>query len=46
MNEENKKGIKAQYDKSIRPRVFSEGDLVLLSDQDKDTLGEEKFKSI
>ena len=27
--EVNKRRVKAQYDKSVRPRVFSEGDLVL-----------------
>ena len=33
--EVNKRRVKAQYDKSIRPRVFSEGDLVLFWDQSK-----------
>ena len=31
-NEAHKKHIKAQYDKSITPRVFNEGDLVLTYD--------------
>ena len=31
--EVNKRRVKAQYDNSVRPRVFSEGDLVLLWDQ-------------
>ena len=31
-NEEHKKCVKAQYDKSIQPRVFNEGDLVLTYD--------------
>ena len=31
--EVNKRRVKAQYDKSIHPRVFIEGDLVLLWDQ-------------
>eukprot|EP00253_Pinus_taeda_P033022 PITA_33022 len=44
MNEAHKKRVKMQYDKSVRPRVFSEGDLVLVYDQDKDTLGVGKFK--
>lgn len=44
MNEAHKKRVKMQYDKSVRPWVFSEGDLVLVYDQDKDTLGADKFK--
>ena len=31
-NEAHKKRIKAQYDKNVKPHVFSEGDLVLLYD--------------
>eukprot|EP00253_Pinus_taeda_P025324 PITA_25324 len=46
INEAHKKRIKTQYDKAIRPRVFSEGDLVLVYDQDKDSLGAGKFKSM
>ena len=38
-NEAYKKRIKAQYDKSFKPRVFLEGDLVLLYDQEFDKLG-------
>ena len=41
--EVNKHRIKAQYDKSVYPRVFSEGDLVLLWDQSKEPLGLGKF---
>ena len=41
--EVNKHRVKAQYDKSVCPRVFSEGDLVLLWDQSKEPLGEGKF---
>ena len=41
--EVNKRHVKAQYDKSIHPRVFSEGDLVLLWDQAKEPLGAGKF---
>ena len=37
--EVNKHRIKVQYDKSVHPRVFSEGDLVLLWDQLKEPLG-------
>jgi hypothetical protein len=35
--------VKAQYDKNVKPRVFSEGDLVLLYDQESDKLGAGKF---
>ena len=41
--EVNKRRVKVQYDKSVRPRVFSEGDLVLLWDQSKEPLGIGKF---
>ena len=41
--EVNKRRVKVQYDKSIRPRNFSEGDLVLLYDQASELLGEGKF---
>ena len=34
-NETHKIRVKNQYDKSVKPRVFSEGELVLLWDQDK-----------
>eukprot|EP00253_Pinus_taeda_P021675 PITA_21675 len=44
INEAHKKRVKVQYDKVVCPRVFSEGDLVLVYDQDKDTLGEGKFE--
>ena len=37
--EVNKHCVKVQYDKSSRPMKFSEGDLVLLWDQDKESLG-------
>jgi hypothetical protein len=43
-NAAHKHKVKCQYDRSIRPRIFSEGDLVLVYDQDKDPLGEGKFK--
>lgn len=32
VNEAHKKCLKAQYDKNVKPRAFSEGDLVLLYD--------------
>ena len=41
--EVNKHRVKVQYDRSVRPRVFSEGDLVLLWDQPKEPLGAWKF---
>jgi hypothetical protein len=42
--EAQKKRVKAQYDKHVKPHVFSEGDFVLLYEQDQDMLGAEKFK--
>ena len=41
-----KKRFKAQYDKSVQPRVFNEGDLVLKYDQKHDKLGKGKLKSM
>ena len=41
--EVNKCHVKVQYDKSVHPRKFSEGDLVLLWDQAKEPLREGKF---
>lgn len=46
VNEEHKKCIKARYDQNACPIIFSEGYLVLVYDQDKDTLGEGKFVSM
>jgi hypothetical protein len=43
-NEAHKHKVKCQYDRSVCPRIFFEGDLVLVYDQDKDPLGEGKFK--
>ena len=45
-NEAHKKCVKAQYDKSIQPRAFNEGDLFLTSDQRYDKLGKGKFESM
>ena len=42
-NEAHVKRIKAQYDRNVTPRNFSEGDLVLLYDQANDKLGAGKF---
>ena len=41
--EVNKHRVKVQYDKSVRPRKFNEGYLVLLWDQDKEPLGARNF---
>ena len=38
-NEAHKKRVKCHYDQSVHPRIFFEGDLVLVYDQDKDPLG-------
>ena len=35
--------MKSQYDRNVTPRNFSEGDLVLLYDQENDKLGVGKF---
>jgi hypothetical protein len=42
--ETQKKHVKSQYEKHVKPRVFSEGDLVLLYEQDRDFLGAGKFE--
>ena len=44
--EAQKKHVKAQYDKHVKPRIFSKGDLVLLYDQDQDLLGAGKFEAM
>ena len=43
-NEAHKHKVKCQHDRSIHPPIFSEGNLVLVYDQDKDPLGAGKFK--
>eukprot|EP00253_Pinus_taeda_P010880 PITA_10880 len=45
-NQAHKKRVKAQFEKNVKPRVFSEGDLVLHYDQESDILGAGKFKSL
>ena len=45
-NESHKKCVKAQYDKSIQPRVFNERDIVLIYDQKHEKLGKGKFESM
>jgi hypothetical protein len=42
-NEAHKHKVKCQYDWFVHPQIFFEGDLVLVYDQDKDSLGEGKF---
>ena len=42
--EAQKKRVKAQYEKHVKPHIFSEGDLVLLYEQDRDMLGDGKFE--
>ena len=42
-NEAHKRHVKLQYDKSVHPRIFSEGDLILVYDQASDALGAGKF---
>jgi hypothetical protein len=42
--EAQKKCVKAQYEKHVKPRVFFEVDLVLLYEQDRDVLGAGKFE--
>ena len=45
-NQAHKNRVKSQYDKLVKPRVFSEGEFVLLWDQDKEPLGAGKFKAM
>ena len=44
--EAHKKCVKEQYDKSVQPCVFNEGDLVQTYDQRHDKLGKGKFESL
>ena len=45
-NEAHKNRVKNQYNKSVKPWIFSEGELFLLWDQDKEPLGAGKFRSM
>lgn len=45
-NKAHKKHVKAQFDKNFKPRVFSEGDLVLFYDQDSNKFGAGKFEPL
>jgi hypothetical protein len=44
--ETQNKHVKSQYDKHVKPRVFSKGDLVLLYEQYWDVLGDRKFEAM
>ena len=44
--EARKKCVKSQYDKHVKPHIFSKGDLVLLYEQDRDVLGDKKFEAM
>eukprot|EP00253_Pinus_taeda_P008713 PITA_08713 len=45
-NEAHRKCVKVQFDRNVKPRVFLEGDLVLLYDQESDKLGAGKFEPL
>jgi hypothetical protein len=44
--EAQKKHVKAQYDKHVKPHAFFEGDIVLLYEQYRDLLGAEKLEAM
>ena len=46
INEAHQKQIKSQYNKSIHPQTFAEGDLVLVYDQAHDKLGIGKLEPL
>ncbi len=43
-NEAHKSRIKAQYDESVKARILSKGDVVLLYDQEANKLGQGNFQ--
>ena len=45
-NQAHKNTVKTQYDKLVKPWVFSKGELVLLWDQDKEPWRVGKFKAM
>ena len=45
-NQAHKNRVKSQYDKSFKPQIFSEEELVLLWDEDKEPMGARKFRSM
>ena len=42
--EAQNKGVKSNFDQSVSPRAFSEGDLVYLYDQANNKMGVDKFE--
>ena len=44
--ETQKKCVKSQYDKHVKPHIFSEGDLLILYEHDRDLLRAEKFEAM
>ena len=45
-NEAHKRQMKYQYDRTIKPHSFNEGDMVLNYDQKHDKMGAGKFESM
>ena len=45
-NKAHKNRLKSQYDKSVKPQILSEGELVLVWDKDKKPMGARKFRSM
>ena len=45
-NEAHKRRIKVKYDQHVQARILSEGDLVLLYDQEADVIGTGKFEPL
>ena len=45
-NEAHKRHTKAQYEKNVQPRIFSEGDLIILYNQEADVIGTGKFEPL
>ena len=43
-NQAHKNRVKSQYDKSVKPHIFSKGELFLLWDQDKEPRGQESSR--
>ena len=45
-NKVHKRQVKAQYDRSVQPHLYNEGDLVLTCDQKHDKLGGRKLEAM
>ena len=45
-NELHQRRVKTKYDRSVHPCTLSQGDMVLVYDQDIDKLGEGKFEPL